>query len=320
MKNNARRLAKAKKQSKSEAMALLKDAKKGSTMALAKLLSFVETDLASSLQLLSKISTSSNSMIKLGITGPPGAGKSTLITLLIQYYRSQKKRIAVIAVDPSSPFSGGALLGDRIRMNRFASDKNVFIRSIGSRGALGGLSAATGAMARVFGLCDYDVLIIETVGVGQTELNVMNLSDITAVVLVPESGDVIQTLKAGILEIADAFIVNKSDRPGAELLSRELESLVEQEGLGKRPVFLTSAVSDSGVKELAQKLIELAKIFRKEKTRIAFKAKGELRALIISAVDQSLQGKLADMKVSDVFKAFGKIEIPVIDLSKLKKP
>jgi LAO/AO transport system kinase len=292
---------------------LLSKSIKSDRHALAKLLTFIERDLPSSLKALSKLKMTSD-LLKLGITGPPGAGKSSLINLLIKTYRSQKKRVAVLAVDPSSPFSGGALLGDRIRMGGFSNDKDVFIRSVGSRGTLGGLSAATGAMSRVFGLCDFDILIIETVGVGQTELNIMNLSDVTAVVLVPESGDVVQTLKAGILEIADLFIVNKSDRPGSEILARELNSLVEQEGLKRREIFLTSALKKTGVDELSKKILKLAKELKSDKTRQSFKAKGELHALISAEIENQLTNSLKNLTVTDVYEKFSKIRIPRIKI------
>lgn len=161
---------------------------------------------------------------RIGITGPPGAGKSTLIGQLIGRFRAVGKRVGVIAVDPSSPFSKGAVLGDRIRYTRHFNDPGVFIRSLGSRGSLGGLSSSAYLMVRAFDLAKFDIVLIETVGVGQTELEIMNVADFVAVVLVPESGDSIQGMKAGLLEIADLFVVNKADRPGAEAFANELEA------------------------------------------------------------------------------------------------
>lgn len=160
---------------------------------------------------------------RVGITGPPGAGKSTLISKLISEIRQKGFSVGVIAVDPSSPFSKGAVLGDRIRYTEHFSDPKVFIRSLGSRGSLGGLSASAYLMVRAFDLAQFDFLLIETVGVGQTELEIMNVADFVSVVLVPESGDSIQAMKAGLLEIANLFIVNKFDRPGAESFKNELE-------------------------------------------------------------------------------------------------
>src|SRR5213596_901868 len=163
---------------------------------------------------------------RIGITGPPGAGKSTLTSALVAAYRSAGLSVGVIAVDPTSPFTGGALLGDRIRMESVALDPGVFIRSMATRGSLGGLAEATGEVADVLDAFGVDRIIIETVGVGQSELDVSRNADSTAVVLVPESGDSIQTLKAGLMEIADIFVVNKADRAGAERLRNELELML----------------------------------------------------------------------------------------------
>lgn len=163
---------------------------------------------------------------RIGITGPPGAGKSTLVVQLVQRYRSAGLRVAVIAVDPTSPFSGGALLGDRIRMEAVSTDPDVFIRSMATRGSHGGLATATAEVADVLESFGFDRVIVETVGVGQTELDIARTADSTALVLVPESGDGIQALKAGVMEIADVFVVNKSDRPGADRLKQEIEVML----------------------------------------------------------------------------------------------
>jgi LAO/AO transport system kinase len=163
---------------------------------------------------------------RIGITGPPGAGKSTLTTELVKAYRAAGLRVGVVAVDPTSPFTGGALLGDRIRMEAVALDPGVYIRSLATRGSLGGLSAATREVADVLDAFGFDRILIETVGVGQSELDIARTADTSVVVLVPESGDSIQTLKAGLMEIADIFIVNKGDRPGADRLKTELELML----------------------------------------------------------------------------------------------
>jgi LAO/AO transport system kinase len=160
---------------------------------------------------------------RIGITGPPGAGKSTLIERLVAGYREAGLTVGVLAVDPSSPFTGGALLGDRIRMERATLDAGVFIRSMASRGSLGGMATTTGEVADVMDAFGFDRVIIETVGVGQSELEIIRVADTTVVVLVPESGDGIQVMKAGLMEIADVFVVNKADRPGADRLLQELE-------------------------------------------------------------------------------------------------
>ena len=163
---------------------------------------------------------------RLGITGPPGAGKSTLVVQLVQRYRAAGLRVAVVAVDPTSPFSGGALLGDRIRMEAVSMDPDVFIRSMATRGSHGGLATTTAEVADVLEAFGFDRVIVETVGVGQTELDIARTADSTALVLVPESGDGIQALKAGVMEVADVFVVNKSDRPGADRLKQEIEVML----------------------------------------------------------------------------------------------
>lgn len=191
-----------------------------------------------------------------GVTGPPGSGKSTLTDRLISEARAANLRVGVVAIDPSSPFSGGAILGDRLRMEAHASDPGVFIRSLASRGHLGGLSRATGQVVDLFDAAGFDLVIVETVGVGQSELSVMEVADTVLVVLTPESGDVVQTMKAGLLEVADLFVVNKADRPGADHLRRELEAMVHLEDLGGEgprwaaPVLATSALERRGLAEL----------------------------------------------------------------------
>src|SRR5438445_275743 len=163
---------------------------------------------------------------RIGLTGPPGAGKSTLTERLVQHYRGQDLRVAVIAVDPTSPFTGGALLGDRIRMESVSLDPGVFIRSMATRGSLGGLATTTEEVADVLEAFGFDRILIETVGVGQTELDVAATAETTVLVLVPESGDGIQTLKAGVMEIAELYVINKSDRPGADKLKQEVEVML----------------------------------------------------------------------------------------------
>ena len=210
--------------------ALLADFRAGRKAALARAISIVENHRVGSDALLGALHSSLGRARRIGLTGPPGAGKSTITACLVRHYRREGLTVGVVCVDPTSPFTGGALLGDRIRMEDVALDPGVYIRSLATRGSLGGLSAATREVCDVLDAFGIDRILIETVGVGQSELEVARTADSSLVILVPESGDSIQTLKAGLMEIADVFAVNKADRPGADRLRTEIELM-----LGMRP-------------------------------------------------------------------------------------
>ncbi len=209
---------------------LLRDFGEGRAPALARAVSIVENHRPGFDRLLAAWQPLLGRARRIGITGPPGAGKSTLTALLVKAYRAAGLSVGVVAVDPTSPFTGGALLGDRIRMESVAMDAGVFIRSMATRGSLGGLAATTNEVADVLDAFGVDRILVETVGVGQSELDVARIADSSVVVLVPESGDSIQTLKAGLMEIADLFVVNKADRPGADRLRNELELMLGLRG------------------------------------------------------------------------------------------
>ncbi|MBI4041515.1 MAG: methylmalonyl Co-A mutase-associated GTPase MeaB [Deltaproteobacteria bacterium] len=264
--------------------------------ALTKLISWVENQSPQVLEIMPKIYKHIGNAKIIGITGPPGAGKSSLVDQLIFELRNQNLKVAVLAIDPSSPFSGGAVLGDRIRMQSHANDAGVFIRSVGSRGSFGGLSRTTKEIVRVFDAFGFDVILIETVGVGQTELSIMEVAHTTVVMLVPESGDTVQTLKAGLLEIADIFVVNKADRPDAQMMEQQLKEMVQLQHESRLfwaiPVLKTQAHKGIGVAELWQKIMEHEKVLNDQKGLLEKKKAQERKLEFIEILIHELKRKL----------------------------
>ena len=231
----------------------------GEQRALSRVISMLERGDPAAAGVMRDIDSHTGRAYTLGITGPPGAGKSTIVDQLTRLLRGQDKRVGIVAVDPTSPFSGGALLGDRIRMQRHYLDSGVFIRSIATRGQTGGLPRIVKGITRALDAAGYDVVIVETVGVGQTELGIMGVADTVAVALIPEAGDSIQALKAGLMEIADLYVVNKADRAGADQMAASVTSMLHMSLTAPEwvpPVMLTAAHTGRGIEELWGKLEE----------------------------------------------------------------
>jgi LAO/AO transport system kinase len=254
-------------------MSLYQQFLEGSVVALSKIISHIEDRKDSYQELLARLYRKSSGIYRIGLTGPPGAGKSSLVNRLAGLWTDKGCRVAIVCVDPSSPFTGGALLGDRLRMQDIPQDKGVFIRSMGSRGSSGGLADATSNVTIALDAFGFDTLIIETVGVGQMELDIIDACDTVVVTLVPESGNGIQALKAGLMEIADIFAVNKADRQGADQMAYDLKTALEmkvEQSDWQVPIVPTQAVNNKNIDELFRQ-IENHKTFLETSGRLVRK-------------------------------------------------
>lgn len=286
----------------------------GDRRALARIVTLIEAEAPQVRSYLAELHQHAGQAHIIGVTGSPGAGKSSLVTRLVRELRNREHKVGVVAVDPTSPFTGGAILGDRIRMMELAGDPNIFIRSMASRGNLGGLAASTRDVVRAMDAAGYNPIIIETVGTGQAEVEVMRTAQTVLVVVAPGMGDDIQAIKAGILEIADIFVVSKADKPGADQTAAELSMLLSLDSHRRQapwriPVLKTSALKVQGISELVD-AIQKHQVYLQESGSLAQRAqiqvKSEIQNLILQMVMNALKDIVSneewDMLIEDVMK------------------
>jgi LAO/AO transport system kinase len=266
----------------------------GDKQSLARLITLVETESPKVAEIMRAIYPHTGKAFCVGVTGPPGGGKSTLVARLTSIARGKGLQVGIIAVDPTSPFSGGAILGDRIRMQQHYLDEGVFIRSMATRGSYGGLPRTASGVIKLLDACGKDIVLVETVGVGQTEIDIMEAADTTIVVLVPEAGDSIQTMKAGLMEIADIFALNKADRPGADYLVAELEGMLHQspkQSWWQVPVIATQAVNNIGVAELYEQ-IECHRRALEQSGMLALKRSKQRRTDLLRTIEHRIMAQV----------------------------
>jgi LAO/AO transport system kinase len=296
--------------------ALLQDLFSGDQRALARVITRVENRAPESLQLLQRLFPRSGQSQVVGVTGSPGAGKSTLVDRLAVQYRRRDKRVGIIAVDPSSPFTGGAILGDRIRIQTLGLDPNVYIRSMATRGHLGGLAASTADVVMVLDAARWDPIIVETVGVGQDEVEIARLADVSLVVLVPGMGDDIQALKAGIMEIGDVFVINKADQAGCEKLERAVAamlSLAHRDDGWSPPIVKTVATQGEGVDALVDEIDRCHAFFGSSELRARKKRDAARQRLLTQ-----LQERLTAAALQQVFSN-GDLDRVVADIAERRQ-
>jgi len=276
----------------------------GDVRAISRAVSAIENRTSEAEALLKLLFPYTGRAFRIGVTGAPGTGKSTLVDCLATHYRGQSKTVGIIAVDPSSPFTGGAILGDRIRMHRHATDEGIFIRSMATRGYLGGLAQSTGDATLLLDAAGKDVILVETVGVGQGEIEIVRLADCTLVVLVPGMGDDVQSLKAGLMEIGDIFVLNKSDREGADRFEQQLRAILqlvpEREGW-KPPVVRTVATANQGVEELAREIARFREHLDQAQGRpsreLAYWKEWLVRLLETRLIERALGNRVGDAEL-----------------------
>ena len=286
---------------------LIRGIYKNDHLSISKAITIIENDLTIHNNLFKDLH-SNNKSIRIGITGPPGAGKSTLTNQMIETFLYNKKTVGVIAVDPTSPFSGGSLLGDRVRMNKYMWDDRVFIRSMGSHGDLGGLARKSQEVGDVLEASGKDFIIFETVGVGQGEIDIASIADITVVVLVPESGDEIQLMKAGLIEIADIFVINKSDRKGANKLASLLKNILHyfSKNIKKEPeVFNVTSTKGEGIVEFFIGLNKLLDLMEKKGT-LEEKRFFRIKSRVKNNISEQLKNQFWTDNKNDKFEEFFK--------------